>query len=34
MFLFFMKLWKNKEGLDLHKEQSYSLEFNQTAEFF
>lgn len=28
------ELWKNKEGLDLHKEQSYLLEFNQTAKLF
>jgi quinol monooxygenase YgiN len=30
----FHEIWKNKEGLDLHKEQSYSLEFNRTSDFF
>jgi quinol monooxygenase YgiN len=28
------EVWKNKEGLDLHKEQSYSLEFNRTSKLF
>jgi quinol monooxygenase YgiN len=27
------EVWKNKEGLDLHNKESYSLKFNQTAEF-
>jgi quinol monooxygenase YgiN len=30
----FHEVWKNKEGLDLHKEQSYSLQFNRTSELF
>jgi quinol monooxygenase YgiN len=30
----FHEVWKNKEGLDLHKEQSYFLEFNRTSELF
>jgi quinol monooxygenase YgiN len=30
----FHEIWKNKEGLDLHKEQSYSLEFNRTSKLF
>jgi quinol monooxygenase YgiN len=30
----FHEIWKNKEGLDLHKEQSYSLQFNRTSELF
>jgi quinol monooxygenase YgiN len=28
------EVWKNKEGLDLHKEQSYSLKFNRTSKLF
>jgi quinol monooxygenase YgiN len=27
----FHEVWKNKEGLDLHKEQLYSLQFNRTS---
>ena len=30
----FHEVWKNKEGLDLHKEQWYSLKFNKNAEDF
>nr|WP_315202802.1 putative quinol monooxygenase [uncultured Flavobacterium sp.] len=30
----FHEIWKNKEGLDLHKKQSYSLKFNETSELF
>jgi quinol monooxygenase YgiN len=30
----FHEVWKNKEGLDLHKEQLYSLKFNKNAEDF
>jgi quinol monooxygenase YgiN len=30
----FHEIWKNKEGQNLHKEQSYSLEFNRTSELF
>jgi quinol monooxygenase YgiN len=28
------EVWKNKEGLDLHKEQSYFLKFNDISELF
>ena len=28
------EVWKNKEGLDLHKEQPYFLKFDQTSELF
>ena len=28
------EVWKDKEGLDLHREQVYSLKFNQIAEFY
>jgi len=28
------EVWKNKEGLDLHKEQPYSLKFNKVSELF
>jgi quinol monooxygenase YgiN len=28
------EVWKNKDGLDLHKEQSYSLKFNRTSQIF
>jgi quinol monooxygenase YgiN len=30
----FHEVWKNKEVLDLHKEQSYSLEFNRISALF
>ena len=30
----FHEVWKNKEGLDLHKEQSYFLKFNQIVNSF
>jgi quinol monooxygenase YgiN len=28
------EVWKNKEGLDLHKEQSHFLKFNEVSELF
>lgn len=28
------EVWKNKEGLDYHKEQSHFLKFNQVSELF
>ncbi|MBW4361646.1 putative quinol monooxygenase [Flavobacterium taihuense] len=28
------EVWKNKEGLDLHKEELYFLKFNQVSELF
>lgn len=28
------EVWKNKEGLDLHKEQSYFIKFNEISELF
>jgi quinol monooxygenase YgiN len=28
------EIWENEEGLDLHKEQSYLLKFNEMSEFF
>jgi quinol monooxygenase YgiN len=28
------EVWKNNDGLDLHKEQSYSLKFNRTSQIF
>ncbi|MGQ7946813.1 putative quinol monooxygenase [Flavobacterium sp. WC2509] len=28
------EVWKNKEGLDLHKEQPYFLKFDHTSELF
>jgi quinol monooxygenase YgiN len=30
----FHEVWKNKEGLDLHKKQSHFLQFTQTSELF
>jgi quinol monooxygenase YgiN len=30
----FHEVWKSTEGLDLHKEQSYSQQFNLTKDFF
>jgi quinol monooxygenase YgiN len=30
----FHEVWKDKEGLDLHREQSYSLKFSETSELF
>jgi quinol monooxygenase YgiN len=30
----FHEVWKDKEGLELHKEQSYSLEFRRICELF
>ncbi|HKO78523.1 MAG TPA: putative quinol monooxygenase [Flavobacterium sp.] len=28
------EVWKNNEGLDLHKEQSHFLKFNEASELF
>jgi quinol monooxygenase YgiN len=28
------EIWKNEEGLDLHKEQSHFSKFNEMSEFF
>ena len=28
------EVWKNNEGLDYHKEQSYFLKFNQVSELY
>ena len=33
-FFILHEVWKNIEGLDLHKEQSHSLKFNEASEHF
>lgn len=30
----FHEVWKNKEGLELHQKQSYSLKFKEASELF
>jgi quinol monooxygenase YgiN len=30
----FHEIWKNKEGLDLHKKQTYFLKFNEVSKLY